>query len=55
VTRGDHPGTITPFRRYLDQLERTYDVQTMEAIDLLEMLPSEFDRFRSPGPATPTT
>jgi hypothetical protein len=49
ATRGDHPGTITRFRRYLDQLERTYDVQTMEAIDLLEMLPSEFDRFRSPG------
>lgn len=40
------PGTL---RRYLDvlsQLELTYDLQSMEPEELLEILPPEFDRFR---------
>lgn len=44
--QGDSPGTIPRFIKYLNQLEMTYDIRTIDGDRLLAMLPREFDAFR---------
>jgi len=40
-------GSIRRFVRVLQQFQMTYDLFSMSASDLLRLLPSEFDRFRT--------
>jgi hypothetical protein len=46
-SKADRPGSIRRFKRFLNQIQRTYDLETMSASDLLAMLPKEFDSFRA--------
>jgi hypothetical protein len=41
------PGECRRLVLVLNQFDRTYDVSGMDARDLIDLLPSEFDRFRS--------
>jgi len=43
---GSGAGSSRRFRTVLDQLDRTFDLQSVSAESLLELLPAEFDRFR---------
>ena len=45
-TRGK-PGTVFRFATFLNQLDRTWDLYSMDTDELKAMLPSEFDRFLS--------
>ncbi|MEX1027056.1 MAG: hypothetical protein WD049_03475 [Candidatus Paceibacterota bacterium] len=40
------PGTVFRFVAFLNQLDTTWDLYSMSVDELLERLPSEFDRFR---------
>lgn len=42
-----NPGNIRRFSIVIDQLELTYDVYTMEPDKILQLLPSEFDRWKT--------
>ena len=46
------PGSLPRFIDVLNQLSMTYDVYGMEAEQLLQLLPVEFDRFKSASPVT---
>ena len=45
-TSGKRKGNVRRFIAYLRQIELTYDLYTIEAQDLVGMLPDEFDAFR---------
>jgi len=45
--RTDHPGTLRRFVRVLQQLDLTYDIYGMSGRAILELLPPEFDAWRS--------
>ena len=45
------PGTLRRFIAVAQQLDLTYDLQSMSGEQILELLPDEFDRFR-PAPQT---
>lgn len=45
--RGDRPGTLRRFVRVLQQLDLTYDIYGMSGGAILELLPPEFDPWRS--------
>jgi hypothetical protein len=49
--REDHPGTLRRFVRVLQQLDLTYDIYGMPGSAIVELLPPEFDAWRS-GRAT---
>lgn len=40
-------GTMTRYIAWLQQIEQTYDIYSMSGSDLLQMLPEEFNRFKS--------
>jgi hypothetical protein len=44
----NHPGTVRRFVRVLQQLDVTYDIFGLSGAQLLEILPPEFDAWRSP-------
>ena len=44
------PGSPRRFVKVLYQYDVTYDLYSMERDELLDILPSEFDRFRNSGP-----
>lgn len=41
-------GSVFRFVRIVNQLERVWDLMATDARQIIEMLPSEFDRFKSP-------
>ena len=43
---GGRPGNVRRFVDFLNQLDLTWDLYGLEVDTLLDMLPSEFDRFR---------
>lgn len=45
---GDGAGSPRRLRTVLDQLDRTFDLQSLAEDRLIALLPSEFDRFRLP-------
>lgn len=45
---GKDAGSARRFAMLLQQLDLTYDIYEMSADELLELLPPEFDRFRTP-------
>ena len=46
------PGNLRHLLRVLNQLERTYDVYGMKEDALMDILPPEFDRWKSGGSST---
>jgi hypothetical protein len=42
------PGTVRRFVRVLQQLDVTYDIFGLSGEQLLELLPREFDQWRTP-------
>lgn len=51
---GSGPGSPRRYRTVLDQFDCTFDLQSISALELLQMLPKEFAKFRpsSDRPAT---
>ena len=45
VTNRGEPGTVRRLIRVHDQLERTYDIAGMEAVQIKNLLPSEFETW----------
>ena len=43
----EHPGTLRRFVRVLQQLDLTYDIYGMQGKAIVELLPPEFDAWRS--------
>lgn len=43
----DHGGTLRRFLRVMSQLELTYDLQSLAAEQILDLLPPEFDRWKN--------
>jgi len=43
-----HPGTLYRFIDVVQQLGLTYDLYSMTGDQILQLLPSEFDRWRQP-------
>jgi hypothetical protein len=43
----EHPGTLRRFVRVLQQLDVTYDIYGMSGAGIVELLPPEFDAWRS--------
>lgn len=46
---GKDAGSSRRFAMLLQHFDLTHDIYEMTADELLELLPSEFDRFRRPG------
>lgn len=46
ATNRNKPGTIRRFGAIVQQLDLTYDLHSMRGVEILGLLPSEFDRFR---------
>jgi len=44
---GQGPGSIRRFPKFLNQLENTVDYKSMTSDEILDLLPAEFDRFKS--------
>lgn len=46
ITNRNKEGTIRRFREVLQQLDVTYDIFAMKGPEIVDLLPSEFDRFK---------
>lgn len=46
--QGKGPGTPRRLRRIMSQFRRTWDPNTMNATQLIDLLPAEFDRWKKP-------
>ena len=49
VSDAGRPGVLRRFMTVIDQLDRTYDLYSMNADQILDLLPHEFDRWK-PNP-----
>jgi hypothetical protein len=47
ITNRKKPGTLRRFSAFVQQLDLTYDLYSMNGRQLLDLLPAEFDRFRT--------
>ena len=47
VSDASYPGVLRRFMNVIDQLDRTYDLYSMSAGQILDLLPPEFDRWKT--------
>ena len=48
VSDASQPGVLRRFVRVIDQLDHTYDLHSMSTDQILNLLPPEFDRWKTP-------